>query len=263
MLLRTSARLRDLPSPQPTLAEPRRQANGWRSGAAFVKGRFAARFGVRDIGAAEGIAFLHDELFKQQDRQSEARGFRRGILISLTSCGLMLAVAAGAFLLLSHAECTSEESLSIAKNSSLSNERSWLRPTASEAESTASQAPTEPSSIADWQSDAPPAATASMPARATSAEQPDQIFRDFEIQLHHEGTDLPEIRPLEQIRVKRDIGFDGATLRPGYDLSLRRGTSHGAGVVKPRRARTAAELNSAELIRLLRGGRASGRLPLQ
>lgn len=44
----------------------------------FLKEGLAARLGLRDVLDAEGIAFLHDELLKQRDRQSEARGFRRG-----------------------------------------------------------------------------------------------------------------------------------------------------------------------------------------
>jgi hypothetical protein len=365
----------------------------------FLKKGLAARFGVRDVLDAEGIAFLHDELLKQRDRQSEARGFRRGILISLASCGLVLAVTTGAFLLLSPAERPSEESPSIAKNSSGSDETSWLRPTVSEATSAAApqvalgpdpastfrttpptpstQAPppintedaahvaastraqppaglplsateiaallgrgdaflragdilsarlfyeraatagdelaalklratfdpafvagrgtgsieadpshamtprsptwgrpsglsgsrealAEPSSIADRLSGAQPAATATMPTPAISDEQRDQMFWDFEIQRHHERTNLaPRIRSLKQTKVANGMEFYGATVRPRYDSSVRRAASRSAGVVKAHRGKTTAQLNRGELARLLTGGQVSGRAPLR
>ena len=310
------------------------------------------------------------------------------ILISLASCGLVLAVTTGAFLLLSPAERPSEESPSIAKNSSGSDETSWLRPTVSEATSAAApqvalgadpastfmttpptpstqalppintedaahvaastrtqppaglplsateiaallgrgdaflragdilsarlfyeraatagdelaalklratfdpafvsgrgtrsieadpsdamtprsstwgrpsglsgsrEALAEPSSIADRLSGAQPAATATMPTPAISDEQRDQMFWDFEIQRHHERTNLaPRIRSLKQTKVANGMEFYGATVRPRYDPSVRRAASRSAGAVKAHRGKTTAQLNRAELARLLR-----------
>jgi hypothetical protein len=363
----------------------------------FLKEGLAARFGVRDVGDVEGIAFLHDELLKQRDRRSEARGFRRGILISLTACALVLAVTAGAFLLRSHVEPPSEESPSIAKNSSVSHETSWLGPTVSEATNAAApqaalrpdpastfmtpppstqalppvntedvphvaasaqayprpgvslsvteiaallgrgdaslrggdilsarlfyeraatacdelaalklratfdpvflagrstrsveadpthtmtprgsawghpsglsgslEALAEPSPNADWLSGAQPAATATMATPAISDEQRDQMFWDFEIWRHRERANLAlGVRPLKQTKVAKGTEFDGVTVRPKYDSSVRRDALRSAGAVKAHRGKTTAQLNRAELARLLRGGPVSGRAPLR
>jgi hypothetical protein len=66
----------------------------------FLKERLAAHFRVQEVGDDEAITFLHNQLLAQRDRRSEARGFRRGILIGLAGCGVVLAASAGAFLIL-------------------------------------------------------------------------------------------------------------------------------------------------------------------
>src|SRR5215469_14287351 len=68
----------------------------------------------------ENLEDLHDELFRQRDSRSEARGFRRGIIISLASCGLVLALSTGAFLLLPYAEGLFNQTSITATKSSVS-----------------------------------------------------------------------------------------------------------------------------------------------
>ena len=51
----------------------------------FLKGRLAAHFCVQEVGDDE-VSFLHNQLLTQRDRRSEARGFRRDILIGLAAC---------------------------------------------------------------------------------------------------------------------------------------------------------------------------------
>jgi hypothetical protein len=65
-----------------------------------LKERLAAHFRVQEVGDDEAITFLHNQLLAQRDRGSEARGFRRGILIGLAGCGVVLAASTGAFLIL-------------------------------------------------------------------------------------------------------------------------------------------------------------------
>jgi hypothetical protein len=64
----------------------------------FLKERLAAHFCVQEVGDDEVIPFLHNQLLAQRDRRSEARGFRRGVLIGLAASGLLIAAGTGALL---------------------------------------------------------------------------------------------------------------------------------------------------------------------
>jgi hypothetical protein len=282
----------------------------------FLKEGLAAHFRVQEVGDDEVIPFLHNQLLAQGDRRSEARGFRRGILISLSlaACGVGLAASTGAFLLLHKAE-RSEESLSIGKSSLVSGEASVLRPAVSEAASampppaaprpdpapafmtTSPSAPAlPPINIGDAPPDAPSAlehppvgrrlsatesaarlgrgaqhgSTATTPRQASSDEQRDEMLQDSEIQRHHHASldegrvaGTPEIRLPEQTQMEKGTGFYGYVVRPGSNPEVRHAASRSSGVAKAHRDKTAAELNRAELSRLLRDRRALGRAPLR
>jgi hypothetical protein len=66
----------------------------------ILKERLAAHFCVQEVGDDEVIPLLHNQLLAQRDRRSEARGFRRGILIGLGAFGVVAAAGSSAFLLL-------------------------------------------------------------------------------------------------------------------------------------------------------------------
>ena len=66
----------------------------------FLKARLAACFCVQDVGDDEVFPFLHNQLLAQRDRRSEARGFRRGIVMGLAASGVVAAAASGAFVFL-------------------------------------------------------------------------------------------------------------------------------------------------------------------
>lgn len=195
------------------------------SALSFLKEGLAAHFRVEEVGDDEVIPFLHNQLLAQRDRRSEARGFRRGIFMSL-ACGVVLAASTGAFLLLHKAERLSEESLSTGKSSLVRGEASVLQPAV------------------------------------------DEMLQDSEIQRHphaslDEGTvaGTPEIRLPEQTQVEEGAGFYGYVVRPRSNPPVRHAASRSSGAVKTHRDKTAAELNRAELSRLLRAGRALGRAP--
>jgi hypothetical protein len=65
----------------------------------FLKERLAAHLRVQEVGDDETITFLHNQLLVQQDRRAEARGFRRGILLGLAGCGVVLVASIGAFVI--------------------------------------------------------------------------------------------------------------------------------------------------------------------
>jgi hypothetical protein len=65
-----------------------------------LKERLAAHFCVQEVGDDEVIPLLHNQLLAQRDRRSEARGFRRGMLIGLGAFGVVAAAGGCAFLLL-------------------------------------------------------------------------------------------------------------------------------------------------------------------
>jgi len=66
----------------------------------ILKERLAAHFCVQEVGDDEVIPLLHNQLLAQRDWRSEARGFRRGILIGLGAFGVVAAAGGSAFLLL-------------------------------------------------------------------------------------------------------------------------------------------------------------------
>jgi hypothetical protein len=66
----------------------------------FLKEHLDAHFRVQEVGDDEAITFLHNQLLVHRDRQIEARGFRRGILIGLGGSGVLLAASIAAFLIL-------------------------------------------------------------------------------------------------------------------------------------------------------------------
>ena len=66
----------------------------------FLKDQLAAHFRVQEVGDDEAVTFLHNQLLTLRGRRLEARGFRHGILIGLTACGVVFAVSIGLFLIL-------------------------------------------------------------------------------------------------------------------------------------------------------------------
>jgi hypothetical protein len=66
----------------------------------FLKEHLNAHFGVQEVGDDEAITFLHHQLIVRRDRETETRGFRRGILIGLAAAGGVLAAGVGLFIIL-------------------------------------------------------------------------------------------------------------------------------------------------------------------
>jgi hypothetical protein len=96
----------------------------------FLKERLAAHVCIQEVGDDEVIPFLHNQLLAQRDRRSEARGFRRGILIGLAGCGVVLAASTSAFLILHPTgEQVSPAPTSAGESSSPSDKVSMLGPT--------------------------------------------------------------------------------------------------------------------------------------
>ncbi len=95
----------------------------------FLREHLAARFRVQEIGDAEAITFLHNQLLAQRDRRIEARGFRHGILIGLAASGVVLAASIGLFLILNPTvEQIRAAPESIGERRTVSEEGSMLRP---------------------------------------------------------------------------------------------------------------------------------------
>jgi hypothetical protein len=94
----------------------------------FLKEHLDAQFRVQEVGDEEAITFLHNQLLLHHDRQIEARGFRRGILIGVESSAGVLAAGIGLFIILNlpaeHIRSTPE---SASESTSISEERSILQ----------------------------------------------------------------------------------------------------------------------------------------
>jgi hypothetical protein len=102
----------------------------------FLKEDLAAHLRVQEVGDDEGIAFLHNQLLAQRYRRIEARGFRRGILIGVAACGVVVTASIGAFVHLQPtAKPVFEASASTADSSSSSEVASVLHAAVREATS--------------------------------------------------------------------------------------------------------------------------------
>ena len=99
-----------------------------RSTLRFLKERLAAHFCIQEVGDDEVIPFLHNQLLAQRDRRSEARGFRRGILIGLGAFGVVAAAGGSAFFLLNPPVEPVRESPASLEERRLTGEQA-LRPT--------------------------------------------------------------------------------------------------------------------------------------
>src|SRR5215469_13321345 len=93
----------------------------------FLKEHLNAHFRVQEVGDDEAITFLHNQLLLHRDRQIEAHGFRRGILIGVEASAGVLAAGIGLFIILNlpaeHIRSTPE---SAGESTSISKERSIL-----------------------------------------------------------------------------------------------------------------------------------------
>jgi hypothetical protein len=92
----------------------------------FLKRRLAAHLCVQDVGDDEVFPFFHNQLLAQRDRRSEARGFRRGIVMGLTASGVLAAAASGAFVFLQPTTDRVHDAPAHAEESRSMNERQLL-----------------------------------------------------------------------------------------------------------------------------------------
>jgi hypothetical protein len=92
----------------------------------FLKARLAAHFCVQEVGDDEVFPFLHNQLLAQRDRRSEARGFRRGIVMGLAASGVVAAAASGAFVFLQSTTDQVYEAPAHAEESRSMNEQQLL-----------------------------------------------------------------------------------------------------------------------------------------
>jgi hypothetical protein len=104
----------------------------------FLKERIAAQFRFEEVGDDEAIAFLHDQLLVQRDRQVEARAFRRGIMVGLAAGGIVLAASTSLIILYPTAERVSEVPAGTGRTKSVSQDVAMLRPADEPAAGTAS-----------------------------------------------------------------------------------------------------------------------------
>ena len=63
----------------------------------FLKERISAQFRFGELGDDKAIAFLYHQLLAERDHRVAARGFRRGMLISLGAGGIAIAASFSAF----------------------------------------------------------------------------------------------------------------------------------------------------------------------
>jgi hypothetical protein len=136
----------------------------------FLKEGLAACLRVQELGDNEGIAFLHNQLLAQRDRRVEARGFRRGILIGLVACGIVVTASLGAFLLW---HPTTERVLEAPESAAMSKQPSALRAAVTEAASavTSPAAPTA-DPAATLATAPPPVAALQLPEREPESPPP-------------------------------------------------------------------------------------------
>ena len=93
----------------------------------FLKEHIAAQFRFQEVGDDEAIASLHNQLLAQRDRRTEARSFRRGILIGLAAGGIAIGASIGVFILYRTAEQACEAPASTGQSGRVIEEASMLR----------------------------------------------------------------------------------------------------------------------------------------
>jgi len=93
----------------------------------FLKEHIAAQFRFQQVGDDEAIASLHNQLLAQRDRRTEARSFRRGILIGLAAGGIAIGASIGVFILYRTAEQACEAPASTGQSGRVIEEASMLR----------------------------------------------------------------------------------------------------------------------------------------
>jgi hypothetical protein len=136
----------------------------------FLKERLAAHLCVQEVGDDETVTFLHNQLLVQQDRRAEARGFRRGILLGLAGCGVVLTASIGAFVIWhSTAEQVCPVPASAGDSSLVSDKVSTLRPAHEAAPSAVPARPPPQTETTSALTTAPPPLSAS-PLAPTEAE---------------------------------------------------------------------------------------------
>ena len=140
----------------------------------FLKEDLAAHFRVQEIGEDEGIAFLHNQLLAQRYRRIEARGFRRGILIGVAACGVLVTASIGAFLHLQPtAKPVFEASANTADSSSSSEGASVLQAAVREATSAVPAQPAPATELSGTLTTPPlPLVTPGLPATTLENPQP-------------------------------------------------------------------------------------------
>jgi hypothetical protein len=137
----------------------------------FLKEHLVAHYRVEDVGDDEAIPFLHNQLLAQRDRRAEARGFRHGILIGLTACGVTMAASIAVFFILHPSAEQVREAPASTQESSSSEQVSMLPPRETAAPSAVPPqgAPeTEPTVVSTPERLPLSAMTASAPAEAAS-----------------------------------------------------------------------------------------------
>jgi hypothetical protein len=153
------------------LAPPDFLARLERTALHFLKERLAAHYRVEEVGDDEAIPFLHNQLLAQRDRRAEARGFRHGILIGLTACGVTIAASIAAFFILHPSAEQVREAPASTQESSSSEPASMLPPPETAAPSAVppqGAEETEPTVVSTPERLPLSAITASAPAKAES-----------------------------------------------------------------------------------------------
>jgi hypothetical protein len=171
----------------------------------FLKEHLDADFCVQEVGDDEAITFLHNQLLVQRDRQIEARGFRRGILIGLAASGVVLAAGIGLFVILNlpveHMRSAPE---SAGERRPISEERSVLQPPK---KGVKNSEPVQAAPKAETGS--PSATTSTSPVSSTAMEGPGTV-------VAHPPVD---VRSSQSAGEGRSISEEGSAITPPPPVS--------------------------------------------